>query len=488
MKVLKDILYTVPLKAVKGDTYSEISAIQFDSRKVEKGDLFVAVKGTQADGHEYISLAIEKGAKAIMCEVMPQKTVEGITYLEVENSSKSLAIAAANYYDNPSQKITLVGVTGTNGKTTVATLLYQLFSDLGNKCGLLSTVRILIDDREQDATHTTPDAISIQKTISNMVEAGCNYCFMEVSSHAIVQNRVQSLDFDAAVFTNISHDHLDYHGTFANYINAKKKLFDGLSEKAFAIVNKDDKRYEVMLQNTSASKVTFSLQSMADFKLKILEDSFSGLVLSIDGVEFHSLLVGEFNAYNLLSAYATAVSLGVSKTQVLTALSKLRPADGRFEYIMSPNKGIIGIVDYAHTPDALKKVLETINKVRTRNETLITVIGCGGNRDKAKRPMMAKIAAMLSDKVILTSDNPRDEDPEAILKDMLEGVTAEHKAKLLKIIDREEAIKTATQLAQKSDIILVAGKGHEKYQEIKGKRIHFDDKAILQESFKLLQS
>lgn len=488
MANLKDILYTVPLKAVKGNTHQDIAAIQFDSRLIQKGDLFVAIKGTQTDGHKYINKAIELGALAVVCEEMPEEIKKNVTYLQVEDTSKSLAILAANYYNNPSKELKLVGVTGTNGKTTVTTLLYQLFSDLGYKSGLLSTVRILIGNEVEKATHTTPDALSVQKMLRKMLDAGCSHCFMEVSSHAIVQNRVHGLDFDVALFTNISHDHLDYHKTFANYIKAKKQLFDELPAHASAIVNKDDKRYEVMLQNTKAEKLTFSLQSLADFRLKLLENAFTGLVMSIDGTEFHSMLVGEFNAYNLLSAYAVAVSLGVSKTDALTALSKLKPAEGRFDYMYTPEIGIVGIVDYAHTPDALKKVLETINKVRTRNEHLITLVGCGGNRDKTKRPLMAKIAAMLSDKVILTSDNPRDEEPEAILNDMKEGVTAEHKTKVLTIIDRKEAIKTATMLANKGDIILVAGKGHEKYQEIKGKRIDFDDKAILQESLKTLQS
>lgn len=488
MANLKDILYTVPLKAVKGNTHQDIAAIQFDSRLVQKGDLFVAMSGTLTDGHKFIPKAIENGAVAVVCEEMSEEVNDDVTYLQVEDAATSLAILAANYYEHPSKELKLVGVTGTNGKTTVTTLLYQMFSDLGNKCGLLSTVRILIGDEEIKATHTTPDALSVQKMMRRMVDEGCSHCFMEVSSHAIVQQRVHGLDFDVALFTNISHDHLDYHKTFANYINAKKQLFDNLSKHASAIVNKDDKRYEVMLQNTKAQKLTFSLQSLADFRLKVLENAFTGLVLSIDGVEFHSMLVGEFNAYNLLSAYAVAVSLGVSKTDALTALSKLRPAEGRFDYMFSPEIGIVGIVDYAHTPDALKKVLETINKVRTRNEQLITVVGCGGNRDKAKRPLMAKIAAMLSDKVILTSDNPRDEEPEAILDDMKAGVPVEHKTKVLTITDRKEAIKTAAMLANKGDIILVAGKGHEKYQEIKGKRIDFDDKAILKESLKTLQN
>lgn len=488
MAELKDILYKVPLKAVNGSTYKPVSGVNFDSRKIEKGNLFVAVKGTLSDGHQFIQKAIDKGAEAIVCENLPDQQLPEVTYVHVEDSSKSLAIIAANYYNNPSKDLKLIGVTGTNGKTSVVTLLYQLFSQLGYQSGLLSTVRILIGEERREATHTTPDALSINKTLREMVDAGCSHCFMEASSHAIVQNRTFHLDFDAAVFTNISHDHLDYHQTFANYIKAKKQLFDYLPKNAVAIVNKDDKRHEVMLQNTAARKVTFSIHQLADYRLKILENAFTGLALSIDGTEFHSMMVGEFNAYNILTAYATAVELGIQKTEALRGLSKLKPAEGRFDYILSKESGIIGIVDYAHTPDALKKVLETINQARTRNEQLYTVVGCGGNRDKSKRPLMAKIAAMLSDKVLLTSDNPRDEEPEAILKDMQGGVSAANKKKVLVNSDRREAIRTAVQLAQRGDIILVAGKGHEKYQEIKGQRLHFDDKAILLESFKMLQN
>jgi UDP-N-acetylmuramoyl-L-alanyl-D-glutamate--2,6-diaminopimelate ligase len=473
----------VHLTAVAGSTDESVKAIRLDSRRVEKGDLFVAVKGTQVDGHAFIQTAIEKGAAAVVCSDMPAELNEAVVYVQVKESSRALAHIASNFYDNPSEKLKLVAVTGTNGKTSVATILYNLFVNLGYKSGLLSTVVNKINDEIIEATHTTPDAVSLNELLAAMVEKGCDYCFMEASSHAIHQNRTYALDFDGAVFTNLTHDHLDYHGTFRNYINAKKQLFDFLPSKAFALVNADDKNGKVMLQNTSAKKYTYALQHMADFNAKILESDFSGMVLNVDGLEMHTRLVGNFNAYNLLAVFATASLLGVDKMEILTALSALSGAEGRFEYVRSDKDKVVGIVDYAHTPDALKNVLDTINQIRNGKNNVITVVGAGGNRDAAKRPLMASIAAKLSNKVILTSDNPRNEEPEAILAEMKSGIEVVDRKKVITIVQRDEAIRAAVSMAESGDVILVAGKGHEKYQEIKGIKYPFDDKQKLMEAF-----
>tara|TARA_R110001592_G_scaffold146107_3_gene370088 strand:- start:255 stop:1706 length:1452 start_codon:yes stop_codon:yes gene_type:complete len=478
MKLLKDILYKAGIVNVVGSTNVAVEKICFDSRAVEKLSLFVAVSGTQVDGHQYIDVAIEKGAQAIVCQVLPEKLIEGITYVEVEDSSNSLGVIASNFYDNPSLEIELVGITGTNGKTTTATLLHDLFTELGLKSGLLSTVVNKIGVKSISSTHTTPDAIQLNALLRNMVEEGCKYCFMEVSSHAIHQNRIAGVEFKGAVFTNITHDHLDYHKTFSEYIKAKKLFFDGLSDSSFALVNKDDKNGLVMMQNTKAKQYTYALKSMADYTCKIIENDFSGMLLNISGNEVWTKLIGGFNAYNMLAIYSVADLLGIEKLEILTAISKLMSVDGRFQYIKSENE-VAGIVDYAHTPDALKNVLKTINDIRTGNEQVITVVGCGGDRDKAKRPVMAGIACDMSDKVILTSDNPRSENPEEIIKDMRAGVEAIHFKKVLAISNREEAIKTACSLAETGDIILVAGKGHEKYQEINGVKLPFDDLQVL---------
>ncbi len=487
MKELKDILYKVPLQTVVGSTAVPVQSMSFDSRKVEKDSLFFAVRGTQVDGHQFISQAIEKGAKSIVCEQMPDETLEGITYVQVENAAGALGIAAANFYDNPSAKMKIVAITGTNGKTTVVTLLHQLFMKLGYNTGLLSTVVNKINDTPIAATHTTPDALQLNSLLAKMLEAGCTHCFMEASSHAIVQHRTTGLQFAGAVFTNISHDHLDYHKTFEEYIKAKKMLFDDLPSSAFALVNVDDKRGRIMLQNTKAAKKTFALKSVADFKGKVLTNSLQGLELELGSMEKPATqawfkLIGDFNAYNLLAAYGVAVLLDEAEEEVLMQLSDVQTATGRFEQIISPD-GTVAIVDYAHTPDALKNVLATIQNVRTKNEQVICVVGCGGDRDKAKRPKMAAIAAQYSDKVILTSDNPRSEDPEQIIKDMQQGVGASQTKKVLSIANREEAIKTACMMAGKSDIILVAGKGHETYQEVKGVKHDFDDKKVIAKIF-----
>lgn len=486
MKLLKDILYKAGLIEVVGSTNLAITSINSDSRKASKDSLFVAVRGTVSDGHQYINQTIEKGAAAIICEEFPETKNENITYVKVKDSSFALGVIASNFYDNPSEKIKLVGITGTNGKTTTTTLLFQLFRTLGYNVGLLSTVKNQINNEIIPATHTTPDAVQLNLLLSQMVEKGCTYCFMEVSSHAIVQNRIAGINFTGAAFTNITHDHLDYHKTFSEYIKAKKKFFDDLSEDAFALVNKDDANGEVMLQNTSAKKYTYSLKSMADFKCKVIENQLSGLVLNIDGNELWTKLIGSFNAYNILAVYAIARLLKEDKVNILTTLSNLNSVEGRFQYIRS-EKGIIGIVDYAHTPDALTNVLKTIKDIRTGNEKVITLVGCGGDRDVQKRPIMAKIACEFSNKVILTSDNPRSEEPEEIIKQMEKGVDGVDYKKTLSIIDRREAIKTACTLANEGDIILVAGKGHEKYQEIKGVKHPFDDMQILTETFKNLE-
>ncbi|MBI2281233.1 MAG: UDP-N-acetylmuramoyl-L-alanyl-D-glutamate--2,6-diaminopimelate ligase [Bacteroidetes bacterium] len=486
MKLLKDILYKTGIEKVVGSTNVEVSTICFDSRLVEANSLFVAVSGTQVDGHQFIQLAIEKGATSIVCEIIPQKLNDKVTYVEVKDSSKALGIIAANYYDNPSSEIKLVGITGTNGKTTTATLLYNLFTALGFKTGLLSTVVNKIGNQDIVATHTTPDAIQLNKLLREMVAQGCEYCFMEVSSHAIHQNRVQAIEFVGGIFTNITHDHLDYHKTFDEYIKAKKMFFDNLSADAFALVNKDDKNGLVMLQNTKAKKYSYALKSMADYTCKVVENDFSGMLLSIAGNEVWTKLIGGFNAYNMLAIYSVADLLGMDRLKTLTAISNLTSVDGRFQYIKSANN-IAGIVDYAHTPDALKNVLKTINEIRTGNEQVITVVGCGGDRDKLKRPIMASIACENSTKVILTSDNPRSENPDEIISEMKKGVEAVYFKKVLAITNREEAIKTACSLANDGDIILVAGKGHEKYQEIKGVKYPFDDLSVLTETFELLK-
>lgn len=480
MVLLKDILYGASLVEIHGDREQQISSLAFDSRKVAKGGLFFAITGITVDGHDYIDKAIEAGAVAIVCEEIPQDLRKNTTYIQVENSAAAMGIVAANFFNNPSRKLKLVGITGTNGKTTTATLLFQLFQNLGYKVGLLSTVENKINEKVLPSQFTTPDALQLNELLAQMAKEGCTHCFMEVSSHALVQNRTRGLDFAGGVFTNITHDHLDYHETFDEYIKAKKLLFDGLSKEAFALVNVDDKRGHVMLQNTKADKNTYSLKSMADFKARILHNTLQGLELDVDGISAWFKLIGDFNAYNLLGVYATAVLLEEEKEHVLTSLSQMDGARGRFEQVINPND-ILAIVDYAHTPDALENVLKTVDNLRTRQETLITVVGCGGNRDKGKRPEMARIAAMFSNKVILTSDNPRDEDPAQILTDMMAGVPKVDQKKTMVIVDRREAIRTACNLANPKDIILVAGKGHETYQEIKGVRNHFDDKEVLNE-------
>jgi UDP-N-acetylmuramoyl-L-alanyl-D-glutamate--2,6-diaminopimelate ligase len=483
MKYLSDILEGLAFTELQGSADTEISAVVFDSRKVVPGSLFVAVKGTVVDGHDYIDQAIKQGAVAIICEDLPAHTAAEADFFMVANSAAALGIVSANFYDNPTKNMKLVGVTGTNGKTTIATLLYQLFRALGYKCGLLSTVENKINDKVFPSTHTTPDPVEMNKLMAEMVESGCDYCFMEVSSHAIAQYRIEGLHFMGGIFTNLTHDHLDYHKTFAEYLKAKKRFFDTLPKSAFALTNADDKNGSVMLQNTVAHKKSYGLKNMADYKAKILENQFGGLLLQIDGEDVWFKMVGTFNAYNLMAVYAAAMLLEQDKSKVLAALSGLRGAEGRFEYIIAPNK-VIGIVDYAHTPDAVQNILSTIHDIRKGNEKVITVIGCGGDRDKTKRPIMAHTACEWSDKVILTSDNPRSEDPAQIIKDMEEGVDAAFKRFTLSIADRKEAIKTACHLAQPGDIILVAGKGHEKYQEIKGVRTHFDDMEELMDQFK----
>lgn len=483
MKLLKDILYRAGIEEVIGSTNVAIENICIDSRQAKKFSLFIAVKGTLSDGHDFIPKAISQGSVAIVCETLPEQRLPDVNYVQVKNSRFAAGIIASNFYDNPSLQLKLVGVTGTNGKTTTATLLYGLFKNLGYKVGLISTVRNLIQDQEVTATHTTPDPINLNRLLAEMVDAGCTYCFMEVSSHALDQHRVAGLEFAGAIFTNITHDHLDYHQTFSNYIKAKKMLFDGLSSKAFALINIDDKNAEVMVQNTKAKVVTYGIRSMADRKAKILENNLTGLILNIDGQEVITRLIGAFNAYNILSVYGAALELKEEKLQILTTLSNLPSPEGRFEFVKTSNN-ILGIVDYAHTPDALSNVLSTIRDLRTGNEKLITLVGCGGDRDKTKRPEMARIAAEGSNKVILTSDNPRSEDPQQIIEDMKVGLDPVLKKKAVTILDRAEAIRAACMLAQPGDIILVAGKGHEKYQEVKGVRTAFDDMEILSSTLK----
>lgn len=480
MKILKDIVYKVAIEAIKGSTDITIGKFDFDSRKIEKNDLFVAIRGTISDGHDYISKAVELGASAIICDTLPDTVSDSVTYIQVKDTNAALAVVAANYFENPSQKLQLVGVTGTNGKTTIASLLYQLYKKADHKVGLLSTVKIIVDDVEYKATHTTPDSITINSYLAEMVNAGVTHCFMEVSSHGIHQKRTEALHFVGGVFTNLSHDHLDYHATFAEYRDVKKSFFDHLPKTAFALSNIDDKNGPVLLQNTVAKKCSYALKSYADYKAQILESQLSGLLLKINGNEVWVKLIGTFNAYNLLAIYGTAIELGMESLEALRLLSELESVSGRFQYIVS-NANITAIVDYAHTPDALENVLKTVNDIRTKNEQLITVVGCGGNRDKTKRPVMGGIASDLSDKAIFTSDNPRNEDAEVIISEMETGVAPQNYKRILSITDRKQAIKTACQLAQPDDIILIAGKGHETYQEINGVRHDFDDMKIVKE-------
>ena len=480
MKNLKDILYKTGIQSVVGTTDLQISSIAFDSREVKSDSLFVAQKGLVFDGHVFIEKAIEKGAKAIICEVFPVEFLPNITYVKVDDSNIALAIVASNYYDNPSSKLKLIGVTGTNGKTTIATLLYRLFKKLNYKSGLLSTIKIMIDDVEVKTTHTTPDSLKLNSVLSQMVEEGVAYCFMEVSSHGIHQKRTAGLHFEGGVFTNLSHDHLDYHKTFAEYRDVKKIFFDQLPKTSFALVNADDKNGLVMIQNSKAKKYTYALKTIADYKAKIIENQFNGLLLNIDNQEVWSKLIGNFNAYNLLAIYAVADLLGQDKIEILRIISELENVDGRFQHAISKT-GISAIVDYAHTPDALKNVLETIDAIRTHNEQVISVVGCGGDRDKAKRPKMGNIASILSNQVVFTSDNPRSEDPEKIIEEMEAGVLPENYKKTISITNRRQAIKTACKLADKGDIILVAGKGHETYQIIGKERFDFDDFKIVNE-------
>ena len=486
MKKLSDILYKVQATALAGNTDVDIRDVQIDSRKVQPGSLFIAVKGVAADGHRFIEKAIEQGAAAVVCEHLPANPSPRVTYVQTANSAEAAGIMAHNFYDQPTQKLKLIGVTGTNGKTTIATLLYKLFSGLGYTCGLVSTVENQIAGKVIPSTHTTPDAVSLNYLLKQMVDEGCAFAFMEVSSHAVHQRRIAGLEFAGGLFSNITHDHLDYHVTFDEYIKAKKGFFDGLPSTAFAITNIDDKRGSVMLQNTAAKKYTYSLRTAADFKGKILENSLTGLVMMVNEQEVHFRLIGEFNAYNLLAVYGAAICLGEDKAHVLQQLSNITGAEGRFDYIISAEDRVIGIVDYAHTPDALVNVLDTIKKLKQGHEQIITVVGCGGDRDKTKRPVMGEVACKHSDKVIFTSDNPRSEDPQQILTDMEATLSSAARRKYLSIVDRKQAIKTAVSMAQPEDIVLIAGKGHEKYQEIKGVKHHFDDKEVLKEMFELL--
>lgn len=486
MKALSDILKDIDVIEIIGNPNTDISTLVLDSRKAVNGALFFAVKGTTTDAHNFIPDVIQKGAIAIVCSDMPNTINPKITYIKVKDVQQSVGYVASAFYNYPSTQFKLIGITGTNGKTTTTTMLHQLFTSLGNTCGLISTVEYIIGTTTYNSTHTTPDPIRLNELMAEMVSKNCTYCFMEVSSHAVVQGRINGLAFDGAAFTNITHDHLDYHLTFDNYIKAKKQFFDQLPSDAFALTNKDDRNGTVMLQNTKASKYSYALHTQADFTCKIIENDFSGLLLKIDNKEAWFGLVGKFNAYNLLTVYAIAFLLEIEPELIITKLSMLGRVNGRFEVYRS-EKGIIGIVDYAHTPDALKNVLDTINAIRTKNEQLITVVGCGGNRDKAKRPVMAGVAAQLSDKVILTSDNPRDEEPAAIIEEMAAGIDATQYKKTLKITDRKEAIRTAVMLCQAKDIILIAGKGHESYQEIKGVKHPFDDRKILTEIFNQLK-
>ena len=484
MKKIKDILYKVEIQSIVGSTDLAIDHLAFDSRQVKPNTLFIAIVGEVADGHAYIQQAIDKGATAVVCQVMPSVLVEGVVYVVVEDSNKALAVIASNFYDNPSRKLKLVGVTGTNGKTTIATLLYSMFTSLGYKVGLLSTVNIRIGQTLYETSHTTPDSIAINAYLNQMAEEGCEFCFMEVSSHGVVQHRTFGLQFTGGIFTNLSHDHLDYHKTFAAYRDAKKMFFDQLKKGSFALTNIDDKNGPIMVQNTSAKVCSYALKNMADYKGQILESQFSGMLMKINQQELWVQLIGAFNAYNLLAVLGAAVELGVPFEEALVHLSRLTSVEGRFQYIVS-SKNVTAIVDYAHTPDALANVIDTINSIRTNNEQLITVVGCGGNRDKTKRPEMGKIASDLSNRVIFTSDNPRFEEPVAILEEIEAGVEAQNKMKTIVVEDRKQAIKLACQQASPGDIILIAGKGHETYQEIKGVRSHFSDLEIVKEFLEL---
>ncbi len=481
MKNVKDILYGVHLLSVKGSTHVEVNHLTFDSRTARAGSMFFAIKGVVSDGHDYIAQVIENGCQMIVAE-KEVDVPENVNLVLVDSSANALSIVAHNFYGEPSRYLKLIGVTGTNGKTTIATLLYNLYTALGYQTGLISTVVNRICDREIPATHTTPNPIALNELLAEMVEEGVSHCFMEVSSHAIHQQRIGGLIFAGGAFTNITHDHLDYHKTFKEYINVKKAFFDGLPREAFALTNSDDKNGLVMLQNTKAKQRTYSMKSMSDYKVRVMENQFSGLVVTIDGIELWTRLIGDFNAYNLLCVYAIARELGEDQTEVLTELSKLNSVEGRFQYVRSTS-GITAIVDYAHTPDALQNVLKTIENIRTRNETVFTVVGCGGDRDKTKRPAMAGIACELSDQVIFTADNPRSEDPNTIIEDMMAGVDGTQFRKTLSIVDRAQAIKTAVAMAQPDDIILIAGKGHEKYQDIKGVKHDFDDLQTVVELF-----
>lgn len=484
MKKLKDIISKVNTKSIVGSTDCTIDSVVFDSRHISTNTLFVAITGTVVDGHDYIEKALASGAVAVICEQVPVSLVQDICYIVVEDSNEALAVIASAFYDNPSEKIKLVGVTGTNGKTTIASLLYKLFSNLGYKVGLLSTVKIMVADAVYEASHTTPDSLTINCFLNEMIEQGCEYCFMEVSSHGIVQKRTSGLNFDGGIFTNLTHDHLDYHKTFAEYRDAKKLFFDQLNSKAFVITNADDKNGGVMVQNTKAKIRTYGLKNMADYKGQILESQFSGMLMKVNQQEIWVQLIGEFNASNLLAVFGAATELGVETEEVLLQISKLQSVAGRFQYLVSSKK-VTAIVDYAHTPDALENVIDTINSIRTYNEQLITVVGCGGNRDKTKRPEMARIASDKSNVVIFTSDNPRFEDPNVILEEMEQGVEPQNTMKTVVIADRKQAIKSACQQAKPGDIILIAGKGHETYQEIQGVRSHFNDLEIVNEFLEL---
>jgi UDP-N-acetylmuramoyl-L-alanyl-D-glutamate--2,6-diaminopimelate ligase len=484
--ILQEILYKVAIRSVHGRLDIDVKDLQLDSRKVSRGSAFIAVKGTHTDGHEFIRSVESSFPSAIICEQMPSSLKDDITYIQVEDSAIASGLLAHNFFGQPSEKLKLIGVTGTNGKTTITTLLYKLFTSLGYTCGMLSTVENHIGNKTLSATHTTPDPISLNQLLHDMVVAGCEYVFMETSSHAIHQHRIGGLFYTGGIFSNITHDHLDYHKTFDEYIRVKKLFFDGLSSAAFALTNVDDKRGSVMLQNTAATKYTYSLKTAADFKGKILENNLTGLVMLVNDQEVHFRLIGEFNAYNLLAVFGAATCLGEEKSEILRNLSVLTGAEGRFDYMISPKEKIVGIVDYAHTPDALENVLSTIRKLRKNDERIITVVGCGGDRDKTKRPIMGVVACKLSDQVVFTSDNPRSEDAGTILKDMEAELNTAARRKFISIIDRREAIKTAVSLSHPADIVLVAGKGHEKYQEIKGIKRPFDDKAVLREVMEMM--
>ena len=482
---LQDLLYKVNILKLIGSTNIEISDVQFDSRKIQKKGLFIAIKGTISDGHQYIQNSIKEGAIAIIVEQLPSQLNDNITYVQVANSYNALGVIAANFYNNPSERIKLVGVTGTNGKTTIVSLLHQLFTLLNNKVGMLSTIENKILDKVIPSTHTTPDPLQINYLLNEMIKKGCEYCFMEVSSHALAQGRVNSLHFSAGVFTNITQDHLDYHHTFSEYRDVKKSFFDSLNKDAFALVNKDDKNGSKMLEGTKAKKLSYALKSLANYRCKVLENQFEGMLLQINKVDVWVKLIGDFNAYNILAVYAVAKQFDFEDYEVLTALSMLNAAEGRFQFIRNED-AITGIVDYAHTDDALKNVLSTINTIRTNTESLITIVGCGGDRDKSKRSLMAQVACNLSTQVIITSDNPRSENPDDIIQDMIAGLSPVQKKKVLVITDRRQAIMTAGKLANESDIILLAGKGHEKYQEINGEKFPFDDMEELKQSLNII--